>query len=538
MITEDTASLSKRPKLKKTPYKPDSLVAQPAGQSTDLKQLVSSVNRWREQYNPLRGFTLAKATMLIEQGERGMFADLQWAYRRVERASPTLRAVIKRRLAAIKKLSWSIKTVSELPDGATQAMADAQKATLSAAYGMIDNVRQAIGHLCLAEFRGYAHLQKHRNSDGDTYHLEPLDQWNFVRDGIYGVWGWNPGANNVMIWSGDITTLPPQMVQDDFIVREEPMPIDEIALRYYCYESLGVKDWAGFVEIYGIPSGIVIMPQNIPTGQETAYETAANNIASGSSGALPFGSDYKPNEPMRGINPFPDFLEFVKSEIVLAGTSGKLTMLNDSTGLGSGQSSSHEDTFDELAEAEAQEISELFQRTIDAEELAKEHPDEPVLAYFELAAKNEEDVNEICDQTLKLSQAGYKVDAEQLGEKTGFDIEEKPEPVPPTGIPGAGPGAEEDPAKADARKLMNRAAILNNDRLLAAFADDLQPLRSRLESILQIQDPDVLRKRLTAFVNQLPQLLQDINADPESAQALGDAMRTALQKGLAGQKPT
>jgi len=46
----------------------------------------SKDNQWREYVNPLRGLTLERIVSLIEQGERGAFADLQWFYQTMERS--------------------------------------------------------------------------------------------------------------------------------------------------------------------------------------------------------------------------------------------------------------------------------------------------------------------------------------------------------------------------------------------------------------------------------------------------------------------
>ena len=37
-------------------------------------------NRWREYCNPMRGMTLQRVATLLESGERGEYADLQWFY--------------------------------------------------------------------------------------------------------------------------------------------------------------------------------------------------------------------------------------------------------------------------------------------------------------------------------------------------------------------------------------------------------------------------------------------------------------------------
>ena len=45
-------------------------------------------NGWRDQYNPLRGMSLPKLVSLLEAGERGSYADLQWFYHYQESLQP------------------------------------------------------------------------------------------------------------------------------------------------------------------------------------------------------------------------------------------------------------------------------------------------------------------------------------------------------------------------------------------------------------------------------------------------------------------
>ena len=60
-------------------------------------------NRWREYYNPLRGLSLPKLVGLLESGERGQNADLQWMYYYMERSDPMIFSILQRRRAA---LTW------------------------------------------------------------------------------------------------------------------------------------------------------------------------------------------------------------------------------------------------------------------------------------------------------------------------------------------------------------------------------------------------------------------------------------------------
>lgn len=521
----------------------------------NAQRLVTAANRWRDQYNPLRGLTLERAVSLLESGDRGEFADLQWTYRFIERRNATCRALIQRRRAALQKLDWEILTPDELPPGASEAQAEAQKEYLRGVYDGIENLRQAIAHLALAEFRGYSHLQIQQLPDGGRY-LEPLHQWNWIREGLDGDWYWNPEARSVGHQSLTDWRLPldrgtsgPKLNRDDFLIRTVDMPIDELALIIFLRKSLGQKDWDAFVEIYGIPGVYITLPPNIPADKLDEYQTAAEAAAQGGSGALPHGSDMKAPPTERGTNPFEAHLKYQDQELVLAGTGGKLTMLTES-GSGTLAGGAHQDAFDEIAEAEAAEISETFQRDLDRVLLAAQFPGQPVLAYFNLQAQAKEDVKSVVEQVAILKSAGYTVDSDQIEERTGFHLEDsEPAAAAGQGTPSAastastGSTASTDPED-DPEDSQDPAAppIPNRDPVTGpavpvpvakALATDLAPIRQRLERILAIEDPEIQRERLAAFQAELPQLFKDIAADPAAASALAAQLAARLIDGLA-----
>lgn len=388
---------------------------------------VSRLNRWRDQFNPLRGITLARAIVLLETYRRGSFADLMWTYSYAEEADEDLFALVERRTSSIEELDWNIKVTPEKKRRANfdEKLAEEQAAALREAYDRIDNLYDAIGHLAMASFRGFAHLEKQSlrpESTGDVDHLEIVDQWNMVRDGYRGPWKYNPDARQADYKGLAGDPLP----MDRFIYREVNRHINRIGLIKLLRTALGMKDWVAFIEIYGIPSGIVIMPASIPPGKEAEYEEAARRIAEGGNGAMPAGSDYKPNDQPRGVNPFSPYLEYLTQKLVLVGTGGLLTMLTQS-GSGTLAGSAHTETFQTIAKAEARKINGCFNRGFDAELLNENFAGKPHLAYFELAAQEETDTGQIVDEVLKLSQAGYQADATEVSEKTGYTLTIQPE---------------------------------------------------------------------------------------------------------------
>lgn len=507
---------------------PDSLSV-----GVNLQARVSAANLWRDQLNPLRTLTMQRAVMYLEAAQRGMNADLQWAYRMIERRDADLMALIERRQSALEELNVSVKIMSEkvATDRGMKidkGLADEQAAALRDAYNRIENLYEALSWMSMAVFRGYAHAQFVLDDQvalpGSANRIVPLPQWNWVRAGTQGDWYWNERAVQVLYnFLGDQQRIDPRY----FLIREWERPIDEIAIIKFLRTSLADKDWDGFLEIYGIPGWIIIMPESVPEDKEGEYRMTAENIAKGGSGTLPHGSDAKSADSPRGITPFRDRLQYLTEKLILAGTGGMLTMLA-APGSGTLAGGAHKETFDMIARAEARRISELFQRQFDRQILDANFQGRPRFAYFDICAAEEQDVGAVCDQILKLSQAGLKIDPDQANEKTGYRLAEatpaidKPEVVRPG-----------EPARN--RRLVNRSPSAVFDpppsALFQAMADDLAPVRQRIETVLALPDDQVM-EAAAKLRAELPHLLKEVNVSPKAAGILTKSFDEAVKAGL------
>jgi hypothetical protein len=158
---------------------------------------------------------------------------------------------------------------------------------------------------------------------------------------------------------------------------------------------------------------------------QEAAEAAANQA----SGALPAGSQVITTQEARSNQPFAPRLEWLQKQLVLAGTGGLLTMLAEA-GSGTLAGSVHEQAFRQIGRGLARRVSEAFQRQIDKPLLARAFPGKPVMAYFELKARQEKNVGEFVNQVVALSAQGYKVSPEQVAQETGYEITYEA-PVPP-----------------------------------------------------------------------------------------------------------
>lgn len=589
------------PKLKAAKPKGMGKPGTGSARAVSVLSRVKTFNAWREQFNPLVGLDMKRARTLLEFAQRGDFADLQWTYKFMEERFPALFALIERCTSPLLEMEWTVTPMEEdtLPEGATPEQAAKQAKYLSDCYGRIRNLEDAIEHISMAKFRGYAHLQLHdENADGEIDCFEILDQWNFVRKGLHGNWFWNPDAlqtgwqslpkENEIKHSGEIDSTEAQgMDRAEFIIRDVKRPVNPISLLAYIRWSMGKKDYAGFIEIFGIPGGVVIGPPNVPFDKESAFQTAAADIAQGGSGYIPHGGDYKANDAARGVNPFKEFLRGEVEDVVLTGTGGLLTMLTES-GSGTLAGEAHTDTFNKIARSEAKKISAVFQRDFDKQMLAAEFENHPVLAYFELKS-----MDETAAETLKFKRDVWKgfmsdgtvadilanqTDLKQLTKDVDLPTnEEYTDPYVPVetqqgrtvtgklvrdnpngdGKSGdiIGAGTEQGPApELGAQKpampggaYMRNRRLLRNRSLATAFeqitakADDqyaqaqaeaFQPLRERLTEVLQLPNFAEQTTALRHLQADLPGMLKHINASPESATILEEAMNAALMAGV------
>lgn len=391
---------------------------------------VKNANRWRDTYNPLRQLTMQRLAALLEDSERGRPSDLQWLYYMIEKRDAILRAGKRHRLAALTQCDWNIREVppEQLPPGANRRDSRRQAEALHSAYERIDNLKEAIQFLGLAEFRGFSHLEKHfSEANGQTVctHLQPVPQWFWTRDGFDTPWLYNPSARALS------ATQAVEINPDTFIIREVTDPINEIAAISFLRRSMSQKDWDGFVETYGIPPLFAEMPPNIPPDREAEYQALAEAVISDARGTLPNGARIQTiPDGSRGTNPFRDHIQYQDSLVVLAITGGKLTTLNESTGIGGGQASVHEQTFRDLAEAEAAEISEIFQRQFDLPLITALFPETIArwgtpLAYFELTEKPAHDVSTEIARITQLASAGYRPSEEEVTARTGYPLSPK-----------------------------------------------------------------------------------------------------------------
>jgi phage gp29-like protein len=374
-------------------------------------------NSWRDAYNPLRGMSLARLLSLFDAGERGAYADLQWFYHYMERSDPMIFSVLQRRKSTLLSSDWDIRVVDG-PD-ADKGLAQEQAAFLREAYDRIENLREAISFLFSGFFRGYAHLEKHYSESGMITRLEPVEQWFWVRDGMFGAWEYNPRACGGL-------TRGQRINPADFLILET-VALDRLLALQFIGRTLTVKDWDAFLEVYGIPSVFLVGPPNTSDTKAAEYQAIAEQLISDGRGYLPYGSDIKYINGGGNAPPFRERLEYLDRQITLVATGGLLTMLAQS-GSGTLAGTAHTDTFTQIARGDAAMLSEVLQQHFDTPLLREFFPDRPVHAYFEFAPTTGTEVSRVVTDAETLARAGVAIDLGELSEKTGYKLSAKPAP--------------------------------------------------------------------------------------------------------------
>jgi len=499
-------------------------------------QGVKAVNLFRDTLNPLRYLPMPRAIVMMEQAQRGMMPDLQWTYGAevgIESTDADLMVIIERSIAAVVDAEWKVKRIEQKTRGFDAALANEQEAFLREHYEGCRNLREAWAHLALARFRGYAHVNPQYSAAGTLERLEPLDQWNFCRDGSHGDWYWNEKALQCDVRSlGEKNRLAPQ----DYVALTWRRSVNRIALIKYVRQTTAEKDWDFYVECYGLPGVFIIMPDHIPSGQEEEYRKSAEDAATAGSGALPHGADVKtPADGARATQPFHARLEWLQKQLVLAGTGGLLTVLSES-GSGTLAGSVHEQAFRQIGRALGNRISEAFQEQFDVPNLREAFPGKPVLAYFELQMRQQKITAEIVKDLTALA-LWFELDPEEVSRETGYTIKAMKQIAAPSDSKASG-GYGSFLARARCRSqvapLTDEALRASSEELLAkAQASDFQPLASALQEALQAPDFAALQKNLTALRARLPAIAAALLTKPEAAAVMDQIMTAGLFNGLA-----
>ena len=484
---------------------------------------------------------------------RGMVTVPCWALNQALTITPMLADKVRFWTNSIKQMQWKIEPVT----GADAAKVTAQTEALKAAYAAQD-LPATLEHLAKAPFYGFAHIAK------TAPRWSFLDQWNFVRDGLYGDWFWN----------GDLRITNSVGLPDDarldvssYIIREYTDPLLLQMLGLFVDVKNIRRWWNVNMEQESKRQVVVIAGTGIANPEE--FQRSSTEISGGRSGVLEGGDGETKTQVLfppasRGLPYYENALKFADGEITKALTGGTLTMLS-SSGSGSFAGQAHSETLDRLMGAEALAIAQVLRDQVDipalkAAGLLKDG--EAPAAQFSLSAVKQADPAAEADIVAKLWTAGLEVDVEEESARLGRKLKRVAQPVAGAGGPGGGPDGgnannlakDRAPSPTGGRQAVggnkpvkNRAAADDPraGKLLAkaraelplAVQKDLFHVAQSLNELYNAAGA-VTGDDIAAFIAKLPDALTAHGATAESAAAWQGFISSALIDGATTDKPT
>ena len=485
-------------------------------------------------FNPLRGMNAKDVENILDFSLTGCISRLEVIYERLEQSSIDIATVKTRREAALIGCDWEIRKRENATNSKElEKLADEQMAMLNENFARAEDsgtLVEAIKCLGTAIFRGIAVVEP-KFSDKGLEGFECYSPWNFAIDPVSHDVYWNPKAIDCTNFEKTFK----KVTGTRCIVSLEETPIDGLALPIYVREYFGEEQWARLVARRGLPACYIIAPP-LAGDKVTQFTNAARKVAEGGSGALPNGSQVI-TEKMDAANSqsFDLFLAHQQKQIILAGTGGILGSLAEATGLGSGVSDAHENTWREIVRMDAMKISNLINRKVAHLLLDAFFPGQPKLAYFNISTSLPKSADEVLDCAVKADQAGFEIDEVQLSEMTGFKLKRKQGAMPQPQQEEDKPTPPDDPKEEVKEEVKEDEEEVKEDEvqnsapkaepqeepsqdtkekanLIKAFDLVINPVRNLIGKLFKAKTPD----EEAAIINEIDELTKQIESQEEN----------------------
>ena len=448
-----------------------------------MDRLRAAYNAWLERTNPLAGLSIHRARSLYDAARAYGSPRLQYTYDEIELTDPVLLTCTERRASAIAGMGWKFRARA----ASDATLAQEQRDALQTFANDIENLTEALEHLDLAFFRGFAHVQP--IWDGEkVQHITLLKSWNFLRDPD-GTWYWNPECYET---PRGLAAIRPDA---RLVTVTRRRAIDYPALSIHIRHALGEHDWGRFVERYGIPPADITMAPNATEADRPKYENTADAAKDGRNIVLPNGASVTRAGDTRGVNPFLDFCEYQAKQILILATGGTLaTLAEGDTGTLAGNA--QENVWKQIVARDGGVISDALNRALFRPFLAMAFPNRPTCVDFELGADKTPSAEEVFDLAAKARSAGYLIAQDELEEASGYTLEkdaQQPQNAHMLGLARARDAApplqtaksalQNAPKKPDAQgEGQDPAALLGP--FLRALKEDCKPLADAIKELI------------------------------------------------------
>ncbi len=471
----------------------------------------------RSRFSPVRGMEPEKLSRQLDSFECGHLRDFALTAEAIADRDDILKSVIPKRKKGAARHGWKVLTVDD------SRAALKQKEKLEAFYNSVtvtdaSDLNQRGGMKLL--------VRQMMDAVAKRYAVHEIV--------------WKPGPQLsaefrfVPLWFFENTTGKLRYLTADFAqqgvdldpdgwmvtVADGLMIASSIA---WMFKNLPLKDWVTYCERHGMPGirGVTGAAKDSP--QWAAMEEAVKNFAAEFAAVM---SDSEKIEVIDlkggGELPYPALVERMDRALVTIWMGSDLGTMSKGQGVGA---SVQGDASTLIEEDDTDLITETLNAQVDPVVLRYHFGDAPALAYISIQPPKEKslEMDLKVDDFLLRSGAPLAISStlEHYGRPmpdAGEDLLTAPAP-PPQQFPGA---------------MANEGDI--TEQVYQSFASDLQPLRKRLERILQIADPALMAQKLRDLVDELPDIARDLMADPSSGRALADLLSVSFARGATAKK--
>lgn len=540
------------------------------------------------RFNPIRGLTPEVLTQQLEQFKLGYLRQMALTWEAMENRDLHLKNVAMKRKKAVARHGWEILTVDDSPE------AEAQKEGLKVFY---ENLR--VTSVMEQDQQGGVSLLVRQMMDavGKRYAVHEI-VWvpggtakaprlrGARRETKPELNGQATRPSNFMtaefrfcpLWFFENRTGRLRFLEQEYALEGVEMPpqqwlvtvgdgIMEGCSVAYMFKHLPLKDWLAFSEKFGMPGLIGKTGAKKGSTEWQAMLDALKSFCNDWAAVVNAGEAIETVDIKAGIQiPYPPLIEYCDKRMAAAWRGADLSTISgtgqDSTGASlQGQEESV------LQEDDAQWISETLNNRVDCHVIRYLFGTNECLAYIKILTPQKDTIDRDIKIDEFLTRHGARIGMqdcmERLGRQEAEDGEEllqsggEPGAEPHGGSPGGGEDGKDDddaPVRPGRRRskaepvgdahgedddaLANELQAKAKDALARALAEDLAPVRERLERILSIEDEGIMRERLASFLAELPQLVKDIGADPQSARFFEAATTAALFNGFEEGKNT
>jgi phage gp29-like protein len=499
----------------------------------------------RNRFNPIRGLTPQLLVQQIDQWRTGYLRPMALTWDAMERRDLMLANVAGKRKKSVARLPWEIIVEDESPEAAKH------QEVLKQFYKRLRCVNATEPN----EQGGVRLLIKTMaDAIGKRWSVHEI-VWKPGRDGQLGATlRWCP------LWFFEARTGPLRFLTEEYAMDGIELAAGEWMITSgdgimeptsvgYIFKSLPLKDALALCEKFGMPG--LIANTSAPRGSEE-WEALKAAVAD-------YGQDFgivtsqgeqitTVPASMAGQAPQLPLVEYWDKQIASLWRGADLSTISGQGGSpGTGASLQGEES-QILTEDDAATFTETLNEQLDRQVIAYFFgPDTEPLAWFKLIPPKRQNTTVDLQVDEFLIKHRFPVSRSDVAERYGrapADDDDELLTAPVAPVPGQQTSTLTAPASTDLPKEAKEQPAMENeetapgaiDAVLAAMAQDLEPVRERMERILAIEDPEIFRARMQALVTELPGLARDIGQDPAAGETMGREMLAAFQTGAQARK--